>query len=117
VPVFKEKLMAPTTMERRNDATPRILRIHDMEPIVFRVLLHFIYTDSLPDIAEGQKIGMAKDLLVVADRYRVERLKLICEKMLRGWVDPSTVTGFLGFAGKHGCKGVENMASFAFCSS
>ena len=52
-----------------------------MQPAVFRALLHF-YTDSTPSMegfhAEDSK-EMVKHLLVAADRYAVERLKLMCE--------------------------------------
>nr|CAB3490352.1 unnamed protein product [Digitaria exilis] len=43
-PVFKEELFGP--MEE--GTLPTRVRIKDMEASVFKVLLHFIYTDSLP---------------------------------------------------------------------
>jgi speckle-type POZ protein len=35
-----------------------------MEPRVFRALLHFIYTDALPEVSEKDKVRMAQGLLV-----------------------------------------------------
>jgi len=59
--------------------------IEDMEPAVFKALLHFIYTDTLPSM-EGldgdEKREIVKQLLVAADRYAMSRLKLICEGIL-----------------------------------
>jgi speckle-type POZ protein len=49
---------------------------------VFRSLLHFIYTDSLPEIDDRDRTAMAQHLLVAADQYGMERLKLICEYVL-----------------------------------
>nr|TKW01841.1 hypothetical protein SEVIR_8G205700v2 [Setaria viridis] len=66
-----------------------------MEPGVFKAFLHFIYTDSLPEIDEGDKMAMAQHLLVVADRYHMERLKLICEVMLHDYVDTDNAATML----------------------
>ncbi|PVH36463.1 hypothetical protein PAHAL_6G077800 [Panicum hallii] len=59
--------------------------IEDMQPAVFKALLHFIYTDTLPAM-EGldgdEKKEIVKQLLVAADRYAMNRLKLICEGIL-----------------------------------
>uniref|UniRef100_K3ZNL4 MATH domain-containing protein n=1 Tax=Setaria italica TaxID=4555 RepID=K3ZNL4_SETIT len=77
------------------------------------LLLHSIYTDTLPEIAGGDKLGMAKDLLVAADRYRMQKLKLICENTLHGYVHASTVLAFSGLAEKYGCKGLRE-ACFKF---
>ncbi|RLN27467.1 BTB/POZ and MATH domain-containing protein 2-like [Panicum miliaceum] len=51
------------------------MRIEDMEPAVFKMLLHFIYTDSPPGSFEGYNTATAQDLMVAADRYGMERLK------------------------------------------
>ncbi|CAN6363480.1 unnamed protein product [Urochloa humidicola] len=77
------------------------IHIKDMEPRVFEAFLHFIYTDSLPEIDQGDRMAMAQHLLVVADRYHMERLKLICEVMLRGYIDTDSA------ATMHGCHGLK----------
>ncbi|XBI98321.1 hypothetical protein VPH35_018572 [Triticum aestivum] len=75
-PVFKAELFGPM----REAKTPRCVTIKDMQPDVFTALLHFIYTDSLPD---GDKnTDMIRHLLVAADRYAMERLKLACQSIL-----------------------------------
>ncbi|TVU42486.1 hypothetical protein EJB05_08895, partial [Eragrostis curvula] len=71
-PVFKAVLYGSMREERT-----RHVAIEDMQPAVFKALLHFIYTDSLPsmdalDILE--KNEMIRHLLVAADRYGMERL-------------------------------------------
>ncbi|TVU42531.1 hypothetical protein EJB05_08943, partial [Eragrostis curvula] len=51
-------------------------------PSVFKAFLHFIYKDSLPamdDLDEVEKNEMVKHLLVAADWYAMERMKVICE--------------------------------------
>ncbi|KAG2548247.1 hypothetical protein PVAP13_9KG155700 [Panicum virgatum] len=58
------------------------IRIDGMLPQVFESLLHFVYTDSLPEMAEAEEPVMAEHLLVAADRFDLQGLKLICEEIL-----------------------------------
>ncbi|CAO2149796.1 unnamed protein product [Urochloa humidicola] len=83
------------------------IKIGDMEPRVFGAMLHFIYTDSLPEIDEGDRRVMAQHLLVAADRYHLERLKLVCEDVLHNFIDTSTVATTLALAEQHGCHGLK----------
>ena len=82
------------------------VQIDDMEPRVFKALLHFIYTDTLPELHEDDdKIVMAQDLLVAADRYDMGRLKLICADMLCNYVnDARAAFAMLELADKHCCR-------------
>jgi hypothetical protein len=73
---------------------------------VFRSLLHFIYTDSLPEIDDRDRTAMAQHLLVAADQYGMERLKSICEYVLNltpFFFDTSAVVTTLVLAEHHGC--------------
>ena len=104
-PVFMAELFGPWIENAA--ATGTCVRIDDMEPTVFRALLHFIYTDTLPELKEGDdggdKVAVAQGLLGAADRYGVERLKLICEDILCVHVDTRTAVTMLELADKHGC--------------
>ncbi|TVU23945.1 hypothetical protein EJB05_23124, partial [Eragrostis curvula] len=82
----------------------------DMEPNVFKALLHFIYTDSLPKIKQDskKKIQTLRRLIVAADRYGMERLKLICDDALSYHVDASTAVTALQLAEKHGCPRLKH---------
>ncbi|WVZ77257.1 hypothetical protein U9M48_025144 [Paspalum notatum var. saurae] len=63
-------------------AAARRVRIDGIHPDVFRAMLHFIYTDTLPaEIERGNRRVMARLLLVAANRYGLERLKSMCERM------------------------------------
>ncbi|KAJ1276485.1 hypothetical protein BS78_05G218000 [Paspalum vaginatum] len=69
------------------------VRIEDMEAMVFKALLHFVYTDSLPEIDEGvEAMDMSQHLLITAARYGLERLKLVCEDSLCNYIDKSSVS-------------------------
>jgi len=101
-PVFKAELWGPVGKKNRCRIT-----VQDMEPAVFKALLHFIYTDSLP--AAGDLDGddcnddMVEDLLVAADRYAMERMKLTCESILCRRVDVDNVAATLALADRHYC--------------
>jgi speckle-type POZ protein len=110
--VFRAELLGPM-----KEKTATIILINDMEAKVFRALLHFIYTDSLPQIDENDTAAaMAQHLLVAADRYNMERLKLICEEKLCNHLDESTVETTLALAEQHGC-GALKKACFKFLTS
>ncbi|TVU24178.1 hypothetical protein EJB05_26581, partial [Eragrostis curvula] len=110
-PVFMAELFGPM---KENVSTH--VQIDDMEAKVFKVFLHFIYNDSLPEIEEGDKMIMAQHLLVAADKYNMERLKLICEGILRNYIDSSLVATTLVLAEQHGCHGLK-AACFNFLKS
>ncbi|CAN6299353.1 unnamed protein product [Urochloa humidicola] len=101
--VFKAELMGKM---RESTATGDCIRIDDMLPQVFKVLLHFIYTDSLP-LMEQEEVAMAQHLLEAADRYDMERLKRICEDKLCRHLGVSTAATTLVLAEQHHCRGLK----------
>ncbi|KAK1653688.1 hypothetical protein QYE76_071493 [Lolium multiflorum] len=107
--VFKAELLG--TMKEKTD---RPIEIGDMEPDVFKSLLHFIYTDSLPVLGLASNQGearrdvvMAGHLLVAADRYNIGRLKLMCEHKLCSHIDANMVATSLALAEQHNCSGLK----------
>lgn len=63
------------------------------------VLLHFVYTDTLPeDIEESLDTCFMQHLLEAADRFELVRLRRICEKQLCQTVDVDTVATTLTLA-------------------
>ncbi|XP_024317149.1 BTB/POZ and MATH domain-containing protein 1-like [Brachypodium distachyon] len=82
------------------------IEIEGMTRDVFEALLAYIYTDSLPagagdEDASGGGGVMVWDLLVAADRYGVDRLRAICERLLCGKLDVQNVARFLGVADQY----------------
>ncbi|CAL5011091.1 unnamed protein product [Urochloa decumbens] len=80
--------------------------VEDMQPAVFEALLHFIYNDSLPDIGdlEGKDYGeMLRHLLVAADRYAMDRLKVVCQRTICKYLDVENVASTLALAEQHEC--------------
>lgn len=112
-PVFKAELFGAM-----KESTGTAIRIGDMLPQVFNALLHFIYTDSLPpEMAAGQEeVLMAQHLLEAADRYAMQRLKLICEEKLCNSLDVNTIASTMVLAEQHSCHRLKE-ACFVFLRS
>ncbi|KAK3120689.1 hypothetical protein QOZ80_9AG0692100 [Eleusine coracana subsp. coracana] len=112
-PVFMAELFGPM----KENAASAWVRVDDMEARVFKALLYFVYTDEMPDEEEGEdKVVMAQHLLVAADRYSLDRLRLMCEDRLCRLVDVSNVGTVLALAEQHECQGL-NKACFRFLLS
>lgn len=81
-----------------------------------QALLHFIYWDALPDMEElmgstskWASTLVSQHLLAAADRYALERMRLLCEAKLCEGVTINTVATTLALAEQHNClhlKGV-----------
>lgn len=105
-PVFKAELYGPLS-----DKRTRRITVNDMQPAVFKALLHFIYTDLLPsmhDLEDTDRKEMVKHLLVAADKYAMERLKLMCEGLLCMSLHVDTVATTLALADQHHCSKLKD---------
>jgi speckle-type POZ protein len=106
-------LAAHFTGPMRETTAPSV-RIHDMEPRVFKAMLDFIYTGNLqlPHVDgshdEGDGIVMTRDLLAAADRFDLGRLKSICAEKLRTHIDRSTVATTLLLAQRYYCHALKD---------
>ncbi|KAL5200182.1 hypothetical protein ABZP36_021385 [Zizania latifolia] len=86
------------------------VEIDGMEASVFKAILHFVYTDTVPELDHHEEVAaattaaMAQHLLAGADCYELERLKLICESKLMERIDADTVSTTLALAEQHNCS-------------
>ncbi|OEL13882.1 BTB/POZ and MATH domain-containing protein 2 [Dichanthelium oligosanthes] len=89
-----------------NERRSQSVRIEDMQAAVFKAMLHFVYTDTAPELDEEPQAAatMAQHLLAAADRYGLDRLKLICEGKLSGGIDVDTAATTLALAEQHNCS-------------
>jgi speckle-type POZ protein len=114
-PVFKAELFGPMRKTRARSVT-----IEDMQPAVFRAYLHFIYTDSLPDLDDLQgndHCEMIRHLLVAADRYAMDRLKMLCQNILGNNLDVENVATTLALADQHNCVKLKDLCVEFLASS
>jgi speckle-type POZ protein len=113
--VFKAELFGPMRKTRARSVT-----IEDMQPAVFRAFLHFIYTDSLPDLDDLQgndHCEMIRHLLVAADRYAMDRLKMLCQNILGNNLDVENVATTLALADQHNCVKLKDLCVEFLASS
>ncbi|CAM0942635.1 unnamed protein product [Alopecurus aequalis] len=103
--VFMAQLFGP--MKEGATTMPGAIVIKDMEAKVFRAMLSFIYTDSLPKMEKAEEdeeyVRWLQDLLVAADRYDLQKLKFLCEKKLSERMGVSYVASTLVLAERHHC--------------
>ncbi|CAD6267793.1 unnamed protein product [Miscanthus lutarioriparius] len=85
----------------------------EMEAPVFGAMLRFIYTDAVAELdgkppeaatATATTTLLAQHLLVAADRYGLDRLRVMCERRLAFAVDVGSVAATLVIAERHGCS-------------
>ncbi|XP_066373262.1 uncharacterized protein [Miscanthus floridulus] len=101
-PVFSAEFFGPVAVAA--ESTSQCVTIEDMHPDVFRALLHFVYTDTMPAMDEldaGERKEMLRHLLVAADRYAMERLKLMCEASLCESICVDDVADMAALADRH----------------
>lgn len=79
-------------------------------------MLQYIYSDLLPDAGEvGESPSMrtstilVQHLLAAADRYGLDRLKLLCEEKLCREITPDTVAATLALAEQHQCTQLKSI--------
>ncbi|CAD6205455.1 unnamed protein product [Miscanthus lutarioriparius] len=113
-PVFKAKLLG--SMKEGTSTTNCAIRIEDIEPRVLQAVLHFMYTDTFPEVSKEEESAMSQHLLEAADRFSLQRLKLICEENLCGCIDTISVVTTLVLAEQHGCQGLKEKC-FEFLKS
>lgn len=98
--VFAAMFQHDMEESQRNKVT-----IKDMEPKVFKEVLRFIYTDMV----EGME-QMACELLAAADKYDLDRLKVMCEIALIEGITVESVTETLIMADLHRAKDLKARA-------
>ncbi|OQU91595.1 hypothetical protein SORBI_3001G211700 [Sorghum bicolor] len=97
-PVFKAELFGAM---KESTSTGACIRIGDM----------------LPQMGAGQEVVlMAQHLLEAADRYAMQRLKLICEEILCRCLDVNTIASTIVLAEQHSCHRLKE-ACFVFLKS
>ncbi|XP_020147785.1 BTB/POZ and MATH domain-containing protein 1-like [Aegilops tauschii subsp. strangulata] len=105
-PVFRAQLGGSMKESKQSS-----ICIKDMDDKVFEALIHYMYMDCLPDFMEEttkEATNMAQHLLVVADRYAVERLKLMCASKLSNAIDADSVCFTLDLAQQYNCQQLKD---------
>ncbi|GJM97716.1 hypothetical protein PR202_ga14665 [Eleusine coracana subsp. coracana] len=101
-PVFMAEFFSHNMKERCSSR----VKVKGVLAPVFNAMLHFIYTDTVPELDRpGEEVMvMAQHLLAAADMYGLDRLKLICEGKLSGGISVDTAAETLALAEQHNCS-------------
>lgn len=102
------------------EARAKRVAVQDMEPAVFRAMLHFVYAGCLPhtsDIWCDVDYDMIRHLLVAADRSALDRLKWACESMLCRSLSVCSAVGTLALAFQHDCARLKDVCQEFIVSS
>lgn len=90
--------------------------VQDVEPPVFKAMLLFMYSDVLPDFHEltdsvstSMTTNFVQHLLAAADRYGLERLKVLCEAKLCEQVTTDTVASTMALAEQYHCPQLKSV--------
>ncbi|CAO2162677.1 unnamed protein product [Urochloa humidicola] len=104
-PVFKAQLQGSMADAK----TPSII-LHDVAPATFKVMLRCMYTDACPADAElgDSPTEMLQNLLAAADRFALDRFKLLCARKLWDSVSVETVAATLACAETYNCPELKN---------
>ncbi|KAK9999867.1 hypothetical protein SO802_019470 [Lithocarpus litseifolius] len=87
------------------------IAVTNLEPKVFKAMLHFIYRDSLTEEVESVSSStsctspvsdtLTAKLLAAADRYGLERLRMMCESHLCKDISVNSVAEILALADRY----------------
>ncbi|RLM61360.1 BTB/POZ and MATH domain-containing protein 2-like [Panicum miliaceum] len=93
------------------ESKAQLIQVQDMRHDVFEALLRYMYTDSLPttgDDDDGDADEMLCALLMAADRYGVERPRLLCEHRLCKVLNAGNVADLLASADDQHCSTLKD---------
>ncbi|XP_057954375.1 BTB/POZ and MATH domain-containing protein 4-like isoform X3 [Malania oleifera] len=104
-PVFEAELLS------RAEEDDHKIVITDMDPKVFKAMLHFVYRDTLIEdeellVSSSSSLPSINDslpakLLAAADKYGLDRLRVMCESLLCRDISVNSVAKILALADHH----------------
>jgi speckle-type POZ protein len=103
--VFEAELTGPM-----KEKATKSIKVEEIQPQIFKAILHFVYTDTILLDDEHCKEGMTANLqhlLVAADRYGLDKLRVLCESKLCEGMDVETVATTLVLAEQHHCEDLQ----------
>lgn len=87
------------------ECTKNRVEINDLDPEVFKEMMRFVYTGKAPNLDK-----MADNLLAAADKYALERLKVMCEEALCSNLSVENVADTLVLADLHSAEQLKAQA-------
>ncbi|XP_065204215.1 speckle-type POZ protein-like isoform X1 [Planococcus citri] len=100
-PVFEAMFIHDMQENRSNE-----VNISDIRSEVFDAFLQYMYTDKTPNCK------LVTELFVVADKYQVEGLQVLCEEIILKELSPGNAIDLLLFADLHRAKRLLKQVAF-----
>jgi hypothetical protein len=101
---FKVMLYSGGMRESMEAGAP--IELQDVSHPVFLKVLEYLYTDTVRDIS----LDMGIHLLIVSERFMLDRLKALCEDFIRRDVNVDNVIGILVASHQHNASGLKDIA-------
>jgi speckle-type POZ protein len=86
------------TLDKFKEGRTKVVEVDDIEPLVFKEMLRYLYTGRAPKLDEDD---MTEPLFLAADKYQIEALKDLCEQSLVSKFNVQTVIHCLVLAHLH----------------
>merc|ERR1712050_157427 len=90
---------------REASAADEQIVLPDIAHPVFLLLLEYIYTDQVGDISSD----IAVHLLIAAERFLLDRLKALCEDIVRKYISLENVVQVMMTAKAHRAEGLKDI--------
>jgi speckle-type POZ protein len=101
----RSPILYEAVAEAVNNKDDHIVTFNDMKATVFKAVLHFVYTDELPNT--GSTV-VHEELLAAASRFGLERMKIICENFLAEHISKENAFNTFNVARRHHCSKLED---------
>lgn len=101
---FKVMLYSGGMRESLEAGTP--IELKDISYAVFLKVMEYLYTDTVREIS----LDVGIHLLIVSERFMLDRLKALCEDFIRRDVKVDNVIGILVASHQHNASGLKDIA-------
>ena len=97
-------VLAAMFQHNMTESSSRSVIIKDLEPSVFRQLLHYLYTGDAPQLEEED---MTEPLFIAADKYQIDSLKDWCESVLSKKINVDCAVRYLILSNFHSAEKLQ----------
>jgi len=93
---FSPVMAAMLDNDRFQEGLTKTVHIDDMEPDVFKEMLRYLYTGTVPQLEQ-----MTESLFVAADRFQIQGLKFLCQQRMLSKLNKNNAIRYLVLAHLH----------------
>ena len=97
-------VLAAMFQHEMTESSSRSVVIKDLEPNIFRQLLHYLYTGDAPKLEDED---ITEPLFIAADKYQIDSLKGWCESVLSKKINVDCAVRYLILANFHSAETLQ----------